>query len=303
MNEENKPASSQGRWLSEFLDGGFSYSIHSSGLLKKFRSVHQDIEIHDSDTFGRLLCLNGSFMTSERDEFLYHENLVHVAACSHEDPVDALIIGGGDGGAAEELLKHSTIRNVSLVEIDGAVIEAARQYLQKVHQGVLDAQHGDARLHVHVEDGLAYIKKNAGQFDLVILDLTDPGGFSLPLYTPEFYHSCAARLKPDGIMSLHVSSPFIQQGRMISILKNLKQVFNIVCPYLTSIPLYGGWWMMACVSHSVYAAGVPAQLVDSRLQRRGVKGLQYYNGCMHQAAMAMPNFIRDALAAQGIAAG
>lgn len=301
MNEEGRPALSQGVWLSEFLDSGFSYSIYSSGLLKKFRSAYQDIEVHDSDTFGRLLRLNGSFMTSERDEFLYHENLVHVAACSHEDPVDALIIGGGDGGAAEELLKHSTIKNVSLVEIDGAVIETSRQYLTKVNHGVLDP-HGDTRLHVYVEDGLAFIKKCTRHFDLLILDLTDPGGFSLPLYSQEFYRACAARLKPDGIMSLHVASPFIQQGRMISILDNLKQAFKVVCPYLTPIPLYGGWWMMACASHSSDIAAIKADLVDSRLQRRGVTGLQYYNGCMHQAALAMPNFIRDALAAHGIAA-
>lgn len=296
MNEEFKPTlPSQGTWLTEFLDRGFSYSILSSRLLSKFRSAYQDIEIHDSDTFGRLLRLDGSFMTSEREEFFYHENIVHVAACAHEHPVEALIIGGGDGGAAEELLKHSTIEKITLVEMDAAVIEAARIYLGKVHYGAIDEPGGNPRLQIQVQDGLQYINNTTDQFDLIILDLTDPGEFSQPLYTAEFYRACAARLKPQGLLSLHIASPFFQQDRMAATLSNLKKAFNVVRPYLASVPLYGGPWMMACAAHAVDAASLTSSDADARLEQRGVRGLQYYNGHMHQAAMALPNYVRNAI--------
>lgn len=285
----------QETWLTEYLDCGFSYSIRSSRLLRKFHSAYQDIEIHDSDTFGRLLRLDGSFMTSERDEFFYHENLVHVAACAHEHPAQALIIGGGDGGSAEELLKHSTIEKITLVEMDEAVIEVARSYLSKVHHSAFDTAQGNPRLQVKIQDGMQYINNTAEQFDLIILDLTDPGEFSRPLYTAEFYRACASRLNAQGILSLHIASPFFQQDSMAGTLNNLKKAFNVVRPYLTAVPLYGGSWMMACASHAVDPANLASSDADARLDKRGVRGLQYYNGDIHQAAMALPNYVRNAI--------
>ena len=129
--------------------------------------------------FGRLFRLDGHFMTSEKDEFFYHENLVHLAAVTHPAPERALIIGGGDGGSAEELLKHPTIKSVTLCEIDLAVVDIARKYLHAVHRGALD----DPRLTLRIGDGFAFVRETTEQFDLIVLDLTDPGGPSTPLYT------------------------------------------------------------------------------------------------------------------------
>ena len=194
--------------------------------------------------FGRLFRLDGHFMTSEKDEFFYHENLVHLAALTHPRPERALIIGGGDGGSAEELLKHPSIRSVTLAEIDAAVVDIARKYLGAVHGGALD----DPRLTLRIGDGFAYVRAATERFDLIVLDLTDPGGPSELLYTADFYRACAARLNPGGAMTLHIASPIAHPDRIRATLAGLREAFPLVTPYLTSIPLYGGLWMMACAS-------------------------------------------------------
>jgi spermidine synthase len=288
-----------GRWLNEELDAGFSYSILSTRLLTKLRSPYQDVEIHESESFGRLLRLDGSFMASEKDEFFYHESLVHIPACTHTAPRTALIVGGGDGGAAEELLKHHTIEQITLVEIDQVVLDISRQYLRSIHHGVIDASGGDSRLRVRVADGYEYLQRSGDIYDLIVLDLTDPGGPSQPLYSAEFYRLCAKRLAPGGVLSLHIASAFSQSARLTKTLTQLAAVFSIVRPYLVSIPLSGGPWMMACASHTLDPATLSAHRVDERLESRRVVGLQHYNGAVHQACTALPNFIRTAVMPTG----
>lgn len=289
----------QSGWLSETLSEGYSYSIHSSQLLSWRHSNHQSIEVHSTRHFGNLLRIDGSFMASEKDEFFYHENLVHVPACAHALPHSALIIGGGDGGSAEELLKHNTIQSVRLVEIDQAVVDVSRSYLRGVNHGVMDVDGGDPRLEILVTDGLQYMQDSLDFYDLIILDLTDPGGPSQPLYTPGFYRHCAARLKAGGLLSLHIASPFAQPERVFTTLEHLTQAFSVVRPYMVSIPLSGGQWMMACASQSVDPAELNRAKADSAIRHRGLSRLQHYNGHTHQAAMALPNFVRTIVKATG----
>ena len=200
--------------------------------------------MHDTVPFGRLFRLDGHFMTSEKDEFFYHENLVHLAALTHPKPVRALIVGGGDGGSAEELLKYPSIESVTLAEIDAAVVAISRKYLGAVHRGALD----DPRLTLEIGDGFEFVRAGKGRYDLIVLDLTDPGGPSEALYTPDFYRACAARLEQGGAMTLHIASPVAHPDRIRATMAALRQAFPLVTPYLTSIPLYGGLWMMACAS-------------------------------------------------------
>ncbi|MGB4115998.1 MAG: polyamine aminopropyltransferase [Polaromonas sp.] len=283
-------------WLNEVLDEGFGYAILSSQLLCQRQSSYQLIEVHDTPSFGHLLRIDGSFMASEKDEFFYHENLVHVPACTHPQPESALIIGGGDGGSAEELLKHNTITSVKLVEIDPVVLDVSRTYLRAIHHGALDETGGDPRLEIFVADGLEYMRSSQTRYDLIVLDLTDPGGPSKPLYTADFYRHCAARLNPGGLLSLQVASPFAQPERVVSVLTELSQAFSIVRPYLVTIPLSGGQWMMACASQTLDPADVGAAHADAVIAKRGLKLLQHYNGHTHQAAMALPNFVRQLIA-------
>jgi spermidine synthase len=273
--------------MTEQLTDEWGFYIRSTRRLEEFRSAYQSIEVHDSVPFGRLFRLDGHFMTSEKDEFFYHENLVHLPALTHPQPERALIIGGGDGGSAEELFKHPSIEAVTLVEIDVAVVDIARKYLAAVHGGALD----DPRLALEIADGFHYVRTSTNCFDLIVLDLTDPGGPSEKLYTPEFYRACAARLNPGGALSLHIASPIAHPDVIRTTLAGLRAAFPLVTPYLTSIPLYGGMWMMACASATLDPGSLSVQEIDRRIEARGLRKLQYYNGDVHRAALALPNFV------------
>jgi spermidine synthase len=274
--------------MTEQLTDDWGFYIRSTRRLEQFRSAFQVIEVHDSVPFGKLFRLDGHFMTSEGDEFFYHENLVHLAALSHPKPERALIVGGGDGGSAEELLKHPSIHSVTLAEIDAAVVDIARKYLGAVHRGSLD----DPRVALVIGDGFGFVRTATERYDLIVLDLTDPGGPSELLYTPDFYRACASRLNPQGALTLHIASPVAHPGRIRETLANLRAAFAIVTPYLTSVPLYGGMWMMACASATLDPRSVPAEEIDRRIASRRIANLQYYNGDMHRAALALPNFVR-----------
>jgi spermidine synthase len=276
----------------EELTEEWGFLVRSARELERFRSEFQAVEVHDTVPFGKLFRLDGHFMTSEKDEFFYHENLVHPAAVAHPAPKRALIVGGGDGGSAEELLKHPTMESVTLAEIDASVVALSRRHLHAVHRGALD----DPRLALEICDGFEYVRSAAGRFDLIVLDLTDAGGPSEALYTPDFYRACAARLTPAGAMTLHIASPIAHPHRIRSTLASLRQAFAVVTPYLVSIPLYGGLWMMACASATLDPRALSADAVDRRIEERRLRDLRYYNGDMHRAALALPNFVRELVA-------
>ena len=274
--------------LYEELTPEWGFVVRSARELEKFRSDFQEVEVHDTVPFGRLFRLDGHFMTSEKDEFFYHENLVHPAALTHPKPVRALVVGGGDGGSAEELLKHPSLESITLAEIDASVVAISRTHLQSVHGGAFN----DPRLTLRIGDGFAYVRSASGGYDLIVLDLTDPGGPSEALYTTDFYRACADRLEPGGAMTLHIASPVAHPERIRATLSALRQAFPVVTPYLTSIPLYGGLWMMACCSDTLDPRALSAADVDARIAARGLRDLQYYNGDMHRAGLALPNFVR-----------
>jgi len=278
--------------MTEYLTDEWGFFIRSKRQYEKFRSPYQAVEVHETEPFGRLFRLDGHFMTSEQDEFFYHENLVHLAAVTHPQPERALIVGGGDGGSAEELLKHPSIKKVVLAEIDLAVVDISRKYLESVHRGCFD----DPRLELRIGDGFQLVRETTDSFELIVLDLTDPGGPSLELYTPEFYRACAARLTPLGAMTLHIASPVAHPDRIRQALVALRAAFPIVTPYLVSVPLYGGLWMMACCSAGLDPRRMTTVEVDRRLAQRGIGDLAYYNGEMHRAALALPNFVRALVA-------
>jgi spermidine synthase len=274
--------------LTEYMTDDWGVFVRSAGTLARFRSAYQDVEVHDSVPFGKLFRLDGHFMTSERDEFFYHENMVHVAALAHPSPERALIVGGGDGGSAEELLKHPSMRTVTIAEIDKTVIDISREHLRTVHRGALD----DPRVTIRIGDGFRFVVDTREAFDLIVLDLTDPGGPSTALYTPEFYAACAARLGPQGAMTMHVGSPVAHPDRVRQTLAELGSTFAAVTPFLTAVPLYGGTWMMACCSASLDPRTLQAIDVDRRIAQRGIADLQFVNGDTYRAVLALPNFVR-----------
>lgn len=279
------------RFHLERVAEGWGTYVHISRTIARRQTQYQALEVVDTPRFGRVLLLDGIVMTSERDEFFYHENIVHPAAIAHPRPRQALVIGGGDGGSSEELLKHSTIERVVLAEIDAGVIDAAKTHLQAVHRGAFD----DPRLEVRIGDGKAFVESAQQRFDLIVLDLTDPVGPSAALYTREFYTACAAILGEQGMLSLHVESPVSQPQHFSRIIRTLQAVFPIVRPYLVYIPLYGTWWGMATASRGTDPLRLSGDEVQQRLAARGVTDLQFYNGDTHRALFALPNFVRAAL--------
>jgi len=274
--------------MTEYMTDDWGMFVRSAGTLARFRSAYQDVEVHDSVPFGKLFRLDGHFMTSERDEFFYHENMIHVPALAHPGPERALIVGGGDGGSAEELLKYPSMRTVTIAEIDETVIDISREHLQAVHRGALD----DPRVTIRIGDGFRFVMDTRDAFDLIVLDLTDPGGPSTALYTREFYAACAARLGPQGAMTMHVGSPVAHPERVRETLAELRRAFTVVTPYLTAVPLYGGTWMMACCSASLDPRALQASDVDLRISQRGVGDLQFINGDTYRAVLALPNYVQ-----------
>lgn len=271
-------------------DAGYFYR---GELIEKGRSQYQDYEVWDTPQFGRLFRLDGCFMTSERDEFYYHENMIQVPCIAHPAPRRALIVGGGDGGSAEELLKQPTIEKVVIAELDPKVVEIARQHLQAVHRGALD----DSRVEIRIGDGFRYVMDApAERFDVIVLDLTDPEGPAEALYAEAFFRGCRALLAPGGALSLHIGAPVFQPARVRALVERLKQVFAVVRPYFLYIPLYGTLWGLATASDTLDPCELSADDVDRRIAERRIGLLQHYNGAVHCAQFALPNTLRTLLA-------
>jgi spermidine synthase len=279
--------------LLEWLNADSAYGCRVQRRLETLRSPHQRIEVFETRQFGKLFRLDGAFMTSERDEFFYHEPIVHCAAIAHPAPRRALVIGGGDGGSTEELLKHPGIERVVMAELDPEVIRVARQYLGSVHRGAFD----DPRLQIHIGDGFEYTRRTGETFDLIVLDLTDPDTPAARLYTPEFFRLARRALAPGGAITLHLGSPVYQPERVRELLADLSSVFPIVRPMGVFVPLYGAYWGLAVVSDSLDPCALAPGLVDERLAQRAIGDLQLYNASMHHALFALPNFYRALLPA------
>lgn len=261
-------------------------------LVERRRTPFQLLEVYETPELGRIFRLDGYNMTSERDEFFYHENLVHPAAVAHPAPRRALVIGGGDGGSAEELLKHATMERVHMAELDPEVIAIAKASFGKVHRGAFD----DPRLQVTVGDGLAYLRTTAARYDLVAMDLTDPVGPSEALYAPATFALAKGAMAEGAALVLHLGSPFSHPARVRRTLANLREVFRVVAPYFVHIPLYGSIWGFACASDTLDPRGLDPAEAERRLAARGVGDLQYYNGETHRAVFALPNYVRDLVA-------
>ncbi|MCC6473223.1 MAG: polyamine aminopropyltransferase [Burkholderiales bacterium] len=277
------------QYLYEELNPDYGFFIRSSRRIEEGSTQFQSLEVHDTPQFGRLFRLDGCFMTSERDEFFYHENLIHPALVAHPQPRKVLIIGGGDGGAAEEALKHPSVEEVTLVELDAKVVEVARKYFGEIHRGAL----GSPRLRLLIQDGLDFIARTGERFDLIALDLPDPIGPATQLYEEPFFRDCRRALAPGGALSLHMGSPVSLPERVSAHYERLARVFALVRPCVMFIPLYGCLWSMAVCSESLDPLAVPAAEVDRRIARRGLARLQYYNGATHHAVFALPNFVRE----------
>ncbi|MEO5677501.1 MAG: polyamine aminopropyltransferase [Usitatibacter sp.] len=257
-------------------------------LVERRQTPFQLLEVYETAELGRIFRLDGFSMTSERDEFFYHENLVHPAAVAHPNPRRALVIGGGDGGSSEELLKHPSLERVHLAELDPDVVAVSKAQFARVHGNVFD----NPRLSLTVGDGLAYLRATAARYDLVAMDLTDPVGPSVELYSPATFALAKRAMAPGAALTLHMGSPFFHPERCRATLASLRQVFRIVAPYFAYIPLYGSIWGFASASDTLDPRGLKPAEVERAIAARNLRDLRYYNGDVHRALFALPNYIR-----------
>lgn len=277
-------------WALEQLTPHARFGYRATAV-QTLQTSYQKLELLQTPQFGKVLRLDDYFMTSEGEEFFYHEALVHPAAMAHPAPRKALILGGGDGGAAEELLKHPSIERVVLAELDEAVVQFSRQHLQAVHRGALD----DARVEVCIGDGLALMEATDERFDLALMDLTDPDTPASALYAPDSLARMKRVLAPGGALVLHLGSPVFHGPQVAELVRSLRQQFAVVRCYGLYIPLYGAYWGLAVASDELDPLELKAQQVAERLRQRKVRDLQYYNEQVHGALFALPNYYRELL--------
>jgi spermidine synthase len=278
----------KGAWITDQGAGDFTSTFLVTHRLHAEQTAHQYLEVYESPRFGRMLLLDGAVQTTEADEFCYHEMLTHPALCTHPAPRRLLVIGGGDGGALEEALKHP-VSQATLVEIDEAVVRASRTYLGTVSGGAFE----DPRADLVIGDGIAYVRETAAHYDVVLVDSTDPQGPAEGLFAPAFYAQIARRLTPDGLLVVQSGSAVYQQALAGAVRRHLRAIFPIVRTYVAAVLAYPGvlWsFTMGSREHD------PLRVDPEEIARRvGGLGLRYYTPTRHHAAFDLPPFIRESV--------
>jgi spermidine synthase len=275
-------------WYQERHNDEISLGLHIKGVLHSVQSPFQRVDILETSGFGRIMTLDGLMMVTERDEFVYHEMISHVALLAHPNPKKVLVIGGGDGGTLREVLRHDCIEEAVLCEIDGEVVEAARKYLPFVAVGL-----NHPRAKIHIGDGVEFVKQSeAGSFDVVIVDSTDPIGPGVGLFSGAFYKEVRRTLKPGGIVMAQCESPWENAIDLKKVYGNLKEAFSGVYAMTGTIPTYPfGYWSWAFASDTVH----PFEKIDFSRAAAIEKAAKYYNTDMHRAAFSLPNFLKSRL--------
>jgi len=260
--------------------------------LLRQKTKFQRMEVIETAEFGRMLVLDDIVETTERDEFIYHEMMTHVPLFTHPNPKHVLIIGGGDGGALREVLRHKSVEKAVMVEIDEAVVVASKKFLKKICANAFE----DKRSQLIIGDGAAYVRDTKEKFDVVIVDSTDPLGPSMPLFGESFYKNVSRTLRKNGLVVRQTGSALLQPDELPLAVKHAKKVFQHVQPYVTAVPTYiGGFFTHPLMSHEDFSGRIRPAAVRKRFAQNPI-GTKYYSPEVHAAAFALPEYIRKPLA-------
>ena len=276
-------------WFSEFHTPDVKHSIRVQRHLYSHKSEFQQIDIYDTPEFGKVLTLDGNVMLTERDEFIYDEMITHVPMAVHPNVRDVLVIGAGDGGVVRELARYESIRRIDLVEMDEQVLDACRRYLPG-NACRLD----DDRVHIYFDNALRFIRRKHAQYDLIIVDSTDPFGPSEGYFTREFYGICYNALREDGIMVNQQGSPFYHQDAeaMQRSHKRIVSTFPISRVYQAHIPTYAaGYWLFGFASKKYH----PIDDFDRDKWLALHLKTNYYTVRLHTGAFCLPAFLERML--------
>ena len=280
-------------WYTENHTDNVKFSIRVDKHLRSAESEFQRIDIFESQEFGRILTLDGYLMVTEKDEYIYHEMITHVPMAVNPDIQNVLVIGAGDGGTVRELTRYNHVKNIDMVEIDEMVVEICREYLPQTACRLTDP-----RVHIYFQDGLRFVRNKENEYDLIIVDSTDPFGVGEGLFTKEFYGNCYKALKDDGILVNQHESTFYTSyaNSMKRAHSRIKSTFPVALVYQAHIPTYpSGHWLF----------GFASMKFDPRTDLKadwwnslGIK-TKYYNTILHTGCFAIPNNVRDQLRESG----
>jgi spermidine synthase len=284
------------RWFSDYISPDLTVLHSIKEEIYSGRTKFQSVDIINTGSFGICLVLDGKIQSSELDEFIYHEALVHPAMLAHPQPEKVLIAGGGEGATLREVLAHKTVRKAVMVDIDEEVVDVCRRFLPSWHQNAFD----DPRTELHFADARRYLEQTSDRFDVIIIDLVDPLEQSPArlLYTREFYQIVKQGLGHNGIIS--VQSESAEWGNLdgfTAIANTLRSVFSIARPYQVHMPSFLGLWGFVAASESLDASQLTPEEIDARISTRISKELKSYDGLTHQSMFTLPKHIRQQLAA------
>ncbi|WP_119343859.1 polyamine aminopropyltransferase [Facilibium subflavum] len=277
----------------EVLHSGYQQTLEITKVLFESKTEHQHLVIFENPVFGRVMALDGIIQTTEKDEFIYHEMLVHVPMFAHGNIKDVLIIGGGDGGILREVLRHQTINSACLVEIDAAVIDLCQTYFPLHSKGAFS----HPKAEITIQDGCAFVKNTPKKYDLIICDSTDPIGPGESLFTAEFYRDCKSILNDDGIMVTQNGVLYFQMEEAKNTYTFFTQLYKDVGFYRAAIPSYvGGDMAFGWASDNTHHRKTTLSLIQKRFYEAKVK-TKYYTPELHFSAFALPQYVIDALPA------
>jgi len=269
-------------WFTEKQTEHFGITMEIRKTLHTEQTQFQKLDMVETAEWGNMLILDGMVMTTQKDEFVYHEMVAHVPLFTHPNPEKVLVVGGGDGGVIREVLKHPSVKKAVLVEIDGKVIEYSKKYLPEI-AGELDNE----RVEVQVDDGFMHIAKSENEYDVIMVDSTEPVGPAVNLFTKGFYAGISKALKEDGIFVAQTDNPWFKADLIQTVFKDVKEIFPITRLYTANIPTYpSGLWTFT-VGSKKYD---PLEVSDDRFHPIETK---YYTKDLHRAAFVLPKFVED----------
>jgi spermidine synthase len=286
------------RWISENLFDalGFRMTYEVERVLYEMQTEHQHLVLFEHKFFGKMLMLDGATQVTTRDEFIYHEMMSHVPILAHGDAKEVLIVGGGDCGIAEEVLKHESVKRLTQVEIDASVVEFSKEHFPEFTRPVL----GDKRFDLVIDDGMNYVAKTDRRFDVVIVDSTDPQGPGKVLFSRKFYTACRRCMRKGGVMVTQNGVPILQAGELKSGIGKFRKLFADGTCYVAAIPTYvGGHMAMGWATDNTKLRQISVATIGARYKKAGRFPTKYWTPEVHVAAFALPRFIAETAAKAG----
>jgi spermidine synthase len=283
------------RWIPETLfdELGFRMTFAAERVLHETRTDHQHLVLFEQRQFGKVLMLDGATQVTSRDEFIYHEMMTHVPILAHGRAREVLIVGGGDCGIAEEVLKHKAVTRLTQVEIDASVVEFSKEHFPEFTAPVLS----DRRFDLVIDDGMNYVAGTDRRFDVIIVDSTDPHGPGQVLFTERFYAACKRCMTAGGVMVTQNGVPFLQPDELIGSVRHFRKLFADGGCYVAAIPTYvGGHMAMGWATEDPALRDTPVETLAERYAAAGSFATRYWTPEVHKAAFALPRFIAEHVA-------